>query len=147
MKRGAPNHPKMHDLADRVAASTGLSQGMARTLAVGLLKRLWYWTAAYAPAGDIGRHDDAAIAHAAGWDGDPAWFVQALVACRLLDEHDQHRLIVHDWNTHCETAVHTTLARCVERFADGTVPRLRWVPPRDRQRIAAQYEGQADADA
>lgn len=85
------NHPKM--------------RRFARTLdicpfkAIGHLHCLWWWVMEYAPDGDLSKYEPADIADAAGWEGDPEQFVQALVlcgpgeSCGFVDSD----MRVHDW--------------------------------------------------
>lgn len=94
MKRGTPNHPKTHDLAERL--------GLAHWGAVGILESLWHFAYAYAPRGDVGRHADAVIAKAIGWRDDPAALISALVRARFLDRCRCHRLRIHDWHDHLD---------------------------------------------
>ena len=101
MKRGTPEHPKVHDLARRL--------GIAWPHAVGLLELLWHFTARYAIQGNIGKWANEQIANAVGWDGDPDVLVEALVAAGWLDSDDEHRLIVHDWHEHADQSVRKTL--------------------------------------
>ena len=117
MKRGTPEHPKTKALARRLS--------LPWPMAVGTLELLWHFTARYAPAGDIGRFPDEAIAAAVGWpeDRDPAELVRALCECGWLDQHPEHRLIIHDWPDHCEDAVHVFLARRGLTFACGKPPK------------------------
>ena len=109
----------------------------------------WHWAAQYAPSGDIGRFDDGDIADGVHWDGDPEKLVRALVAAGLLDEHREHRLLVHDWPEHADDAVNMSLARRFDRFADGRLPKLSRFTKRERQRIEPHYKahGEHTADA
>jgi hypothetical protein len=128
MKRGTTIHPKVYALASALKRD--------RSAAIGVLESLWHFTAQYAPAGNVGKFTDAAIAHSIGWEGDPALLVESLVACRWLDAHPQHRLAVHDWSEHCDDGVHTFLALQVECFVDGTEPRDRKLSKEQRERVA-----------
>ncbi|MBE3119733.1 MAG: hypothetical protein IMZ50_13395, partial [Candidatus Atribacteria bacterium] len=116
MKRGTPDHPKMHDL--RAAL------GIPIYSAVGLLELLWHFTAKYAERGDLGRHSNEAIARAVGWRGRPDKLVNALVACRWVDADPVHRLLVHDWQAHADEGVRKNLknhgAYFLERFQNGS---------------------------
>jgi len=51
----------------------------------GHLHWLWYWALDYATEGDLGSYEEWEIAEAAGWDGDPSAFVDALVVAGLLE--------------------------------------------------------------
>lgn len=116
MKRGTPNHRKMHRLARCLRVS--LAE------AVGTMELLWHWVAEYLPRGDVGKSENWEIAAAVHWKGDPDELIAALVAEHWLDESPTCRLMVHDWSEHCEESVHTRLARSREYFADGSRPRL-----------------------
>lgn len=132
MKRGTPQHPKTAMLAAELS--------LPLYAAVGILESLWHWTALYAKRGDVGRYPNVVIAQAIGWDMEPDKLVTALVTCRWLDEHTEHRLVIHDWHEHAEDAVHMALARAVQRFANGAVPSLSRLPKEERAQIAAAYE-------
>lgn len=108
VKRSTPLHPKTMELARAL--------GCRRPEAVGTLEMLWHFAAQFAPAGDIGRHTDLAIEEACDWGGTPGALVAQLVACRWLDAHPTYRLVVHDWHTHADQAVHKLLARRGESF-------------------------------
>lgn len=103
MKRGAPNHPKMHRLA--LALKSPLYS------AVGLLEMLWHYAGAYTPRGDIGIVDDEHIAKGVDWRRKPAALIEMLVNTKWLDLDAQHRLIVHDWPDHADDVVRKKLAR------------------------------------
>jgi len=100
MKRGTPGHPKT------LALVTFL--GIERYAAVGILESLWHFAAQYARRGDIGRHSNAAISQAIGWQGDADALVKALVDSKWLDPCPCHRLRIHDWPEHADQAVQKT---------------------------------------
>ena len=127
MLRGTPDHPKTLALASFL--------GVHRLMAVGALETLWQWTARFAPAGDIGRWADAAIASGIHWDGEAAQLIEALVECKFLDRDQQHRLLVHDWPEHADDAVHRVMARAGRRFADGSIPRLRRLGKKEQSEV------------
>jgi len=66
---------------------------------------LWHFAAHYAKRGNVGRHPDAAIARAIGWDQDPEVLIEALVESGWLDRCPCHRLRVHDWPEHADQGV------------------------------------------
>ena len=115
MKRGTIDHPKTAMLADTL--------GLELFAAVGLLECLFHFTAQYARRGDIGRYPDNIIAQRCFWKREPETLVSALVKCRWLDEHPEHRLTVHDWQTHADNTVRTALTRNGETFWNGEPPR------------------------
>lgn len=130
LKRNAINHWKIKDLARRL--------GIHHAQAVGHCEALWHFTAQYAPAGDVGKCPDSAIADGCLWDRDPAEFTAALVQARLLDKTDgPARLIVHDWSEHCDDANHAGMARRGVWFADGTRPHLTRLTEAERTKANA----------
>jgi hypothetical protein len=110
---------------------------------------LWHFTAQYCPRGDIGRYTDDEIAEACAWPEDrPAReLIEALIECRLLDPHPEHRLVVHDWADHAEDSVHTRLARAGELFADGRPPRSSRLAKSDRRAHAERTDDTQRAHA
>lgn len=92
MKNGTLNHLKAKRLMWR----------LKRPLyhIAGILESLWYLTTESADEGDIGRFTNADIAMAIGWEDDPDVLISALVETGWLDEHQSHRLVVHDWLDH-----------------------------------------------
>lgn len=121
MLRGTPNHPKIILLAELL--------GVTRYAACGIAELLWHFTGRFAQEGDVGRWTDAAIAQACFWEGDPAQLVGGLTKARLLDESDEHRLVVHDWHQHADAAVRKALHRAGKRFVtEGVVGRGRPQP-------------------
>ena len=88
----------------------------------GLLTFLWLFAQEHAYRGDVGKWDNEEIAVALFWKGDPDQLVRDLVECKWLDEHIEHRLLVHDWPDHCPAYIHKRLQREGLTFADGTVP-------------------------
>jgi len=108
MKRGAPNHPKVWELARMLRIS--------HPTAVGHLELLWHFTAQYAPRGDIGRYPNQRIADAVGWRRKPEVFIDALLAVGLLDATEGSGPVVHHWADHAEDSVRKRLARNGQNF-------------------------------
>ena len=131
MKSGTPFHPKVRKLARTL--------GLPLFSAVGILEMLWHYAEKYAPAGDIGKFDDQDIVDAVDWPEEPAKLVAALVDARLVDTCDCHRMIIHDWQDHCNDAVHMKLARAREVFASGQVPKLARFNKVERDEIEQEY--------
>ena len=105
MKRGTIDHPKMRALLKALPVT-------GRYAAVGILESLWHFAALYAWQGDIGRHDDAAIAEWIGWQGSPESLIEPLVTTGWLDRVDgPERLVVHDWQEHCDDSVKKRMQR------------------------------------
>lgn len=108
MKRGTPEHRKMHILAD--------SLKLRLYSAVGIMEMVWHFAGKYTPQGDIGSVPDRRIAAAVDWEKKPEILIDALVKSEWLDRHDAYRLIVHDWPEHCEQAVRKLLLRNRKNF-------------------------------
>lgn len=89
-------HPKTKRLARLLSVSL--------PCAVGHLQFLWWWAMDYAQDGDLTKFDAFDIADAAGWEGNPQVFLDALIQCGIGDgagfvEHDQYGAMwLHDWN-------------------------------------------------
>ena len=116
MKLEALDHPKTLDLSARLNISL--------PTAIGHLELLWAWTGKKAAQGNIGKWPDGSIARACFYDGDPVVFVEALVACRFLDRHPDHRLTVHDWPDHAPRWVKSKLSTEGLAFISGAVSPL-----------------------
>lgn len=114
MKLDALEHPKTLDLASR------LEIGLPAT--IGHLELLWAFTGKYAPAGDIGRHTDGAIARACHWTGRPELFTQALREAGFIDADSKHRLTIHDWQDHAPRWVKSKLKSMGQTFISGAAP-------------------------
>lgn len=84
---------------------------MTRPQAIGTMEMLWHWTADFAPAGDIGKWDDSAIANAVEWKGESEKLVLALVESGFLDWDQNHRLVIHDWSEHAHVWLKGKMAR------------------------------------
>jgi hypothetical protein len=130
MKRGTPNHPKTKALARKLA--------VPQYAAIGILESLWHFTAQYAPNGAIGRFSNSDIADAIDFD-DGDKLIQALIECCWLDEHETHRLLIHDWHEHADDAVQMRLARQIDHFANGSRPRTARLGSKEREKIEQEY--------
>ena len=85
------NHPKTKRLARELKISVAA--------AIGHLHCLWWWATDYAPDGDLTEYEDWEIADAAYYEGkNTAKFKDALIFAGFLDNTEQGRLILHDWN-------------------------------------------------
>ncbi len=134
MKRTGADSPKFKKLArltgDKLRGARGGMEG------------LWHFTAKHAPRGDIGRWDDEDLADAYGWtldDGPVSVLIEALVKSQLVDEHPEHRLVVHDWPEHADRHVHRAVMRLLVPFADGTLPRLYEGTEKERRAWGEKY--------
>lgn len=134
MKRTTIAHTKLKRLKRRLQ--------IREYQAVGILEMLWLLTSREAPHGDIGRLENEDIAAFMEWEGDEDELIAALVASRWLDEHPEHRLLVHHWPDHCDNHVHAALAKRIEVFADGTPPQIPSTAFNSdtRNRIKAEYK-------
>lgn len=114
MKSNTPDLLKFRRLMRRLNES---KRGIA-----GLLELLWIGVAKNCPEGDIGRFANEDIAILCDWEGDPDTLIEALVDCGWVDQCDEYRLVIHDWETHCPTYVRGVLKRHNRDFvapADG----------------------------
>lgn len=94
MKAGTLNHLKLKRLKRLL--------GKPLYQVAGILESLWQVTIEVAwEYGQIGKYSDEEIADAIEWDGDAAVLIKSLLDAELLDESDEHRLVVHDWHDHC----------------------------------------------
>ncbi|HOE12056.1 MAG TPA: hypothetical protein PLQ35_15165 [bacterium] len=144
MKRGTPDHPKVHDFADILQKKLQLPWELCLSLACGMLERFWHFTAKFAPAGDVGKFPNNRIARAIGWPDDPDWIVEALMTCGMLDRDDIHRLIVHDWAEHADDCVHAQIARKRQYFASGDKPKTYRLSREDREQAELFYKDPAN---
>lgn len=94
MKRETLRHPKLYDLMDRLDCS--------RPTALGYLDLLWDNAADIAPQGDLGKWPNGAIARSCDWTGNADQFVNALIEAGWLDHSEEFRLVIHDWEDHCQ---------------------------------------------
>lgn len=101
----------------------------------GILEGLWQLCARETPAGNIGKLSDEDIAGFLDWDGTPAELIGALCDTGWLDPDPVHRLLVHDWDKHADDAVNMALARTIQLFAVGEMPKLGRLSKEDRMRI------------
>jgi hypothetical protein len=124
--RGVLDHPKFGSLKSML--------GLSKFATLGLLESLWHFTGRYTPAGNIGKYTDSDIAIWLEWPGDPAALISALVASRWIDTDDNFRLLIHDWPDAADNAVHGQLARRLQRFANGELPRTRSLNSGERKR-------------
>jgi len=108
MKLDGLDHPKTLDFAARLDIS--LPQ------AIGHLELLWAFVAQKTPHGNVGKWADGAIARASHWTGEPTAFVTALCEAGFIEEHDEFRLIVHDWHEHAPRWVASKLSRAGQDF-------------------------------
>lgn len=88
-------HPKTKKLARALSISRGT--------AIGHLLFLWWWCQDYAKDGNLSTCSAEEIAEAAGWEGDPVAFVEAMLSCGktaeagFLELAPDGALLIHDW--------------------------------------------------
>jgi hypothetical protein len=112
----------------------------ARAVARGVVLALDDLAEERAPAGDVGRYGDRAIARAVGFDdGDAGILIKALVSTGILACHVDHRLVLIGWSARADDTVHTMLARSRTFFADGSQPRTRKIGDAAERRELAQW--------
>ena len=133
MKAKATEHSKMGDLARLLK--------IHRAMAIGLMERLWHWTAAEIPDGGIGKREDETIAAECYWPWPKraAEFVDALHTVGFLDEIAGCRLYIHNWHKHCEDSVHRSLALRGLWFANGLPPKLSKLTKEQKERALPFY--------
>ncbi|MBN1628872.1 MAG: hypothetical protein JW990_03840, partial [Thermoleophilia bacterium] len=139
MKADALNKLKFRVLQARL--------GLSLFEAVGVLEALWLFAKSNALQGDVGRFSNDEIAMAIGWARPANELIEALTdapdhrpGMTWLDEHPEHRLIIHDWAEHLDGGHHAVLARRKLRFADGSMPKLECLFSAERKAAKAAYD-------
>ncbi len=143
-------------LASKIAAEAGWPSAFEanRTIAVGLMARLWGWAGSAAPDGSLADMPDGLIASAAGWWGEPATFVKALVEVGFLDAlPDGRGWGLHDIDQHADKNTRRALYRSGAAFWNGVRARgtdlsqveRNQIDKRQRER-AAELSGGSDTE-
>jgi hypothetical protein len=101
--RAVPDHPKFADLKARLECGRGV--------ALGYLEAMWHFCGRFTPQGNIGKYSDAQIESWIEWSGTSGDLIQAMVETHWLDPDAVHRLIVHDWHEHADSATRASLRR------------------------------------
>lgn len=111
------NEKRILELADRL--------DLPFYAALGVLECLWHFTSAYAPKGNVGKWSNQSIARSMKYPGDPDALIEALLACRFLVPHPEHRLAFHRYPTRTWITYQEGKARRRERVlaAGGDVTR------------------------
>lgn len=91
-KKGTLDHPKLIALADAL--------DIDQCFALGILEAIWHFTIQYATSGEIGRFSDRAIATGIRTSIKPDKLIKALIQTGWLDEDEECRIRVHDWQDH-----------------------------------------------
>ncbi|MDR1572389.1 MAG: HNH endonuclease [Clostridiales Family XIII bacterium] len=99
-------HPKTKRLARALQTSL--------PTAVGHLTFFWWWALDYAQNGDLNGFDEADMADAAGWEGEPGVFVNALIAAKFLDQ-DERGTRIHDWHDYAGRLIGQRRAQAASR--------------------------------
>ena len=89
-----PQHPK----TKRLARALGLKVPQDIPNVVGHLCMFWLWCLDFAADGDVSKWSEDELSDAAGWQGDPAIFVDAMCQTGYLDADDDGGLSVHGWD-------------------------------------------------
>jgi hypothetical protein len=87
---------------------------------VGLLESIWLFTLINTPSGDIGRYSNEDIAAYIEWAGDPDELITHLIQCGWLEESDEYRIIVHDWDQHCPNYIKGNLSKLKKSFVKSS---------------------------
>lgn len=82
-----------------------------QSVTIGILESLWHATIVSAQRGDIGRIDNETIAELVGWYDDPDALISYLIETGWIDEHPEHRLVVHDWSDHAPAFIKRNIDR------------------------------------
>lgn len=106
---------------------------------VGLLESLWHLAARETPQGNIGKLSNEDIALAFDWRGDEDKLITALVDSGWLDEHETHRLVIHDWHEHADDGVDNQIARRGLLYANGARPRMKRLSVREKTDLCARF--------
>lgn len=113
MRTAGLTHPKTKKLARQL--------GIKLPQTIGHLELLFDFVAKQTPRGDVGKWDNGVIADEALWEGDADDFVAALVESEWLDEDEEHRLVVHDWEDHMPSWVRAKLAKEKKKAAEESI--------------------------
>jgi hypothetical protein len=114
-------HPKTLRLARRLGASLPTT--------IGHLHLLWWWAIEFAQDGDLAPYDDAEVAAACGWEGDPAALREALTAAGFLDGCG----VLHDWRDYA--------GKLLDQRKANAEKQARW---RNRHRLSSIEEADGD---
>ena len=101
--RGTLTHRKTRRLAKELSIPI--------PCALGVMEALWHVTAEQAPTGAIGKLSNQDIADEMFWEGDADALISSCLEVGLLDKSAEHRLVVHDWESHADQATKRKLAR------------------------------------
>lgn len=88
-----PQHTKVK----RLARKLGDPSEEGRTLACGILLRLWCWAARLAEDGVVSKYEPEEVADEVGWSRDPEELMESLIESGWIDETPEGP-VIHDWN-------------------------------------------------
>jgi len=92
---------------------------------IGVLEALWIMAMHSAQDGALGRYSNEDIAATIEWAGDADELITILIETGWLDTDAIHRLIVHDWSSHCPNFIRGGLVRAGKKFAKvATTPEI-----------------------
>jgi hypothetical protein len=83
-------HPKVARLCSKLQSSTAWAYVID----------LWMWCVEYAPDGDLSRYSAEEVEFALGWTLDPGVLFAALRTCGFIEDKDDGRMVIHDWEEH-----------------------------------------------
>lgn len=83
-------HPKVARLCSKLQSSTAWAYVID----------LWMWCVEYAPDGDLSRYSAEEVEFALGWTLDPGVLFAALRSCGFIEDKDDGRMVIHDWEEH-----------------------------------------------
>ena len=131
-KRGALEHPKTLDLAERL--------GLDDCFALGILEAFWHHVSKYFNDGDVTALKPGVCARSIRYTRSGQELFEALEGAGFLDRLEDGRLLVHDWSHHADDSVHSSLYKAVKPFADGTKPKEKSVQKSEQERLRTLWE-------
>jgi len=131
-KRDTLDHPKTHRLAELL--------GVPDWAALGLLASFWGWAHKFAKHGALTEASFQSAAYSIRYEPGGEMLKEVLVAAGWVDRRRGRGYLIHDWPDHCEDHVHIALARAIECFADGTLPRITRLSKEEQDRIRALFQ-------
>src|ERR1035437_623991 len=132
--RAVTEHPKFAQLKSILRAPKGAT--------LGWLEATWHFAAKFTPQGNVGKYDNSQIEAWVEWNGEPGALIAALVESKWLDDDPEFRLVIHDWDRHADTFVHTDLARHCLTFVNGALPNTGRLNQAERLRFQNSAVGQ-----
>lgn len=131
-KRDTLDHPKTHALAVLIDTSDWA--------ALGLLSAFWAWAHKFAKHGALTEESFRAAAYSIRYEPGGEHLRDVLCEAGWVDRRRGKGYLIHDWPDHCEDMVHIKLARAIEVFACGALPRINRLNREEQERIKAAFE-------